>query len=326
MKKSVLITNRIPEAAYRLLKKSFSVTWSKRQLSERELAAKIPPFHGLLSTLADPITQEVLSAAAHLECVANYAVGFNNIDLGQAKQKGIWVTNTPDVLTEATADIAWALILSCARRVPEGEKNIRTNAFKGWDALFLRGMDLAGKTLGLYGFGRIGQAVARRGRGWNMKILYHQRHRENPRIEKRLGAKFVPFESLLRQSDILSLHAPLTPETRHRFGRKEFEKMGPNSIFINTARGGLHNERELVQALKRGPLFSAGLDVYEFEPKIDPALLKLPNCTLLPHLGSATYETRNRMALLAAENIQAVLMGKAPKTPVFNLKKRHSKA
>jgi len=321
LRKAVLITNRIPDSAYRLLRQKFSVTWSKRQLTERELISRISPYHAILTTLADPITSKVLTAASNLECVANYAVGHNNIDLVTAKKKGVWVTNTPEVLTEATADIAWALILSCARRLPEGEKTIRTKAFKGWDPLFLRGLELNRKTLGIYGFGRIGQAVARRGKGWNMSILYHQRHRANPRIERSLDARFVPFESLLGRSDILSLHAPLTPETKHRFGRREFAKMRRNSIFINTARGGLHDERELVRALKRGPLFSAGLDVYEFEPKINPSLLSRPNCTLLPHLGSATVETRDRMARLAAENIKSVLLGRSPKTPVFKLKK-----
>ncbi len=162
-------------------------------------------------------------------------MGFNNIDLVTAKSLGIQVTNTPDVLTEATADIAWALILACARRVPEGERLVRTTGFKGWNALFLLGQDLAGKTLGIYGFGRIGKAVAMRGKGWNMPVLYHQRHRESPTVEKRYNAKYVSFETLLKRSDILSVNLPLTPETKHRFTSKEFKQMKSKAIFINAS-------------------------------------------------------------------------------------------
>jgi len=317
VKKRVFISNLIPAAAYQKLSKRFQVTWNKHQLSEKQWHARIGPYHAVLTTLADPITAKVLNAAPHLKCVANFAVGFNNIDLVTAKANGICVTNTPDVLTEATADLAWALILSCARRLPEGEKFVRTTGFKGWGALFLLGQDMAEKTLGVYGLGRIGKAVAQRGKGWNMSILYHQRHRESLSVEKRYNAKYVSFETLLRQSDILSVNSPLTHETRHRFTSKEFKQMKPNAIFINASRGAIHCEADLVTALKNKTIASAGLDVYEFEPKINKGLLKLPNCTLLPHLGSATLETRTKMALLAAENIKLVLSGRRPKTSVF---------
>jgi len=251
-----------------------------------------------------------------LECVANYAVGYNNIDVKAAGEKGIWVTNTPEILTDATADIVWALILSCARRIPEGEKMVRSGKFKGWQALMLLGVNLMGKTLGIYGFGRIGKAVAWRGRGWNMKVLYHQRHRESPKIERRYNARYVSFERLLRDSDILSVNAPVTPETRDRFGLKEFQKMKRTGIFVNAARGSIHREKDLAMALREGLIFSAGLDVYEKEPKVDPTLIRLKNCTLLPHLGSGTIETRDKMALLAAQNIELVLEGQSPLTPV----------
>src|SRR5665213_370531 len=317
MKKRVFISNLIPAAAYQKLSKRFQVTWNKHQLTEKQLIILITPYDAILTTLADPITAKVLNAAPNLKCVANFAVGYNNIDLVAAKARGVCVTNTPDVLTEATADLVWALILSCARRLPEGEKFVRTTGFKGWGALFLLGQDLAGKTLGIYGFGRIGKAVAQLGRGWAMPILYHQRHRENPAVEKRYNAKFVPFETLLRQSDILSVNSPLTPETRHRFTLKEFRKMKPNSIFVNASRGPINSEADLVKALQTKTIASAGLDVYEFEPMINKALLKLPNCTLSPHLGSATLETRTKMALLAAENIELILLGRRPKTPVL---------
>lgn len=319
MPKRILITNELPDAAYRFLRRKYDVTWNKRPLNERELAARVKPFHALLTTLSDPITEKVLSAAPLLQCVSNYAVGYNNIDLKAARARGVWVANTPDVLTEATADIAWALLLACARRVPEGERMVRAGKFKGWHPLMLLGVDLTGKTLGIYGFGRIGKAVAWRGRGWNMKVLYHQRHREKPSLERKYNARYVPFETLLRQSDFLSLNAPLTPETRHRFTLREFKKMKPTAVLVNTARGALLKERDLALALRKGIIHSAGLDVYEFEPEVEPTLLSLPNCTLLPHLGSGTVETRNTMALLAAENIDRVLSGRNPKTPVFSL-------
>ena len=319
MKKRILITNDLPDAAYLSLRRKYQVTWNKSQLTESQLVLRVKPYHALLTTLADPITENVLSSAPNLRCVANYAVGFNNIDLKSAKKRNIWVTNTPDVLTEATADIAWALLLACARRLGEGEKLVRMGGFKGWHARMLLGVDLVGKTLGIYGFGRIGKAMARRGRGWNMKILYHQRHRESPRTEKRFNARYVSFEGLLRNSDFLSVHSPLTAETRHRFTLKEFKKMRPTAIFINTGRGPVHDEKDLAQALGKGILYSAGLDVYEREPKIERGLLRLSNCVLLPHLGSATVQTRDTMALLAAENIHQVLSGRQPRTPVFKL-------
>lgn len=319
MKKRVLITNELPDAAYLFLRRKYMVTWNKRQLTEPQLNAMAKPFDALLTTLADPVTKKVLSSASQLKCVANFAVGFNNIDLKVAKSRGIWVTNTPEVLTEATADIAWALLLACARRVPEGDRMIRAGRFKGAHPLTLLGVDLSGKTLGIYGFGRIGKAVARRGRGWNMKVVYHQRHRESQAVERELNAKYVPFDALLRQSDFLSVNSPLTPETKQRFTRKEFRKMKRTAIFINTGRGAIHREKDLAEALQKGWIYSAGLDVYEREPGIDKGLLRLPNCTLLPHIGSATVETRTAMALLAATNIDRVLSGRPPKTPVFTL-------
>ena len=318
MKKRVLITNSIPPVAYQTLRSKYSVTWNKSQLTESQLQKVVKPYHALLTTLADPITSRVLEAGSNLQCVANYAVGFNNIDIQAAKTKGVWVTNTPDVLTEATADIAWALLLACARRLPEGERMVRTGKFKGWHPLMLLGLDLKGKTLGLYGFGRIGQAVARRGRGWDLQVLYHQRHRVSRKLERELNARFVPFDELNNKSDFISVHTPLTSETRYRFRAKEFKRMKRSCIFINTARGLIHREKDLVTALKGHWIHSAGLDVYEAEPKVNSALLGLPNCTLLPHLGSATFETRNKMALLTAQNIDRVLSGIKPRTPVFN--------
>jgi glyoxylate reductase len=318
LKKRVLITNQIPPVAFHFLSRYYTVTWNRKPVNESRLASIVKPFHALLTTLADPVSKKVLEAAPELKCVANYAVGFNNIDLETAKKRRIWVTNTPEVLTEATADIVWALLLACARRVPEGERLVRKGKFKGWHPLMLLGLDLSGKTLGLYGFGSIGQAVARRGSGWNMKIIYHQRHRIPVASENSLNAEYVSFENLLKHSDILSVNAPLTPQTHHRFTSREFGKMKRTAVFINTARGPIHDEAALVKALKKGIINSAGLDVYEYEPLINSTLLHLDNCTLLPHLGSGTVETRNKMATLAAQNIHLVLSGHKPHTPVFS--------
>jgi glyoxylate reductase len=320
LKNRVLITNEMPKIAYLLLSRKYSVTWNKSQLTEKQIISKAKSFQAFLTTLADPITKKVFSAAPKLKVVANCAVGFNNIDLKAAEANGVWVTNTPDVLTEATADIVWALLLSCARRVPEGERMVRTGKFKGAHPLMLLGVDLFGKTLGIFGFGRIGKAVARRGRGWNIKILYHQRHREARSVERHYNAKYVNFETLLKSSDFLSVNSPLTSETKGCFTAKEFCKMKRTAVFINTGRGAIHREKDLAMALEKRWIFSAGLDVYEREPRIEKKLLKLKNCTLLPHIGSATVETRNAMARLAVENIDRVLSNKTPKTPVFLLK------
>lgn len=319
MKKRVLITYELPDIAFRFLSRKYNVTWNKRQLTESQLVSKVKPFQALLTTLADPITERVLSAGPWLKCVANCAVGYNNIDLRAACARGVWVTNTPEVLTEATADTAWALLLSCARRIPEGDRMVRAGKFKGAHPLMLLGVDLHEKTLGIFGFGRIGKAVARRGRGWNMRVIYHQRHRESPAMERRYDARYVSFEALLKYSDFLSVNSPLTPETKGRFTAREFRKMKPTAIFINTGRGAIHREKDLVAALQRGWIYSAGLDVYENEPRVEKRLLKMENCTLLPHIGSATLETRNAMALLAAQNIDRVLSGRSPATPVASL-------
>jgi len=316
MKPTVLITYEIPQVAYAFLRRRYSVTWNKKKLTEDQLTRKIGPYQGLLTTLADPLTSRVLRAGRALKVVANFAVGFNNIDLAAARELGIRVTNTPEVLTDATADLTWALLLSCARRIPEGERLVRSGKFKGTHPLMLLGLDLRGKTLGIYGCGRIGQAVARRSRGWDMKVIYHNRRRLDPRLERPLGARFVPFDRLVQESDFLVVTAPLTPETRGRFTYRDFKRMKPTAVFINTGRGPIHIEKDLARALGEGIPFYAGLDVYEKEPQVDPRLLRSDRVTLLPHIGSATVQTRDTMALLAARNIDLVLNGKEPLTPV----------
>lgn len=316
MKKSVLITHDLPEVAPRILRRRFRVVWNKHPLSGAALMRRIRPHHGLVCALADPVTAQGIRAGKRLEGIAVNAAGVNHIALEEARRRGIPVSNTPDVLTDATADLAFALILAALRRIPEGEALVRSGRFRGWGAKLLLGRELKGKTLGLYGFGRIGRAVAERAKGWHLKVLYHGRRRLPRSEERRLGVRYASFPRLLAESDVLSVHAPLTPRTRHRFTRREFARMKPTAVFVNTGRGPIHRERDLAWALRTGRLLAAGLDVYEFEPHVDPGLRRLPNCVLLPHVGSATWEAREAMARLATENLVRMLSGKPPLTPV----------
>jgi glyoxylate reductase len=258
------------------------------------------------------ISQNIIDAAPKLRVVSNIAVGYDNIDVEACNRRHILVTNTPDVLTEATADIAFALILAVARRVAEGDRYVRSGQWTRWQWGCLWGTEMHGKTLGLYGFGRIAQATARRGRGFSMRIVYYARNRVSASTEKDLGAELVDRETLLRESDFLSLHVPLTSETRHAIAAQELALMKPSAFLINTARGPIVDEEALVQALQAARLAGAGLDVFENEPRVHPALLAMDNVTLLPHVGSATAETRMRMAMLAAKNMLAALRGKRP--------------
>jgi glyoxylate reductase len=270
----------------------------------------------LLCLLTDRVDAALLDRAPRLRIVANAVVGYEHVDVRACAARGIVVTNTPDVLTEATADLAWALILATVRRLPQAERSLRAGEFHGWGFWDYLGGDLAGATLGIYGMGRIGRAVARRAASFGMRVAYHSRARLPADEEARLGAEPVSFDDLLARSDVLTLHAPLTAETRHAIGREALGRMRPGSFLVNTARGALVDEAALVEALRNGPLAGAGLDVYEREPEITPGLLDLPNVVLLPHVGSATRGTRTRMAMLAARNVHAVLGGRPPLTPV----------
>jgi glyoxylate reductase len=258
------------------------------------------------------VSREAIEGATKLRVVANIGAGYDNIDVEACTRRRILVTNTPDVLTESTADLAFALTLAVARRVVEGDHFVRHENWPHWQWNFMWGSEMNGKTLGLYGFGRIGQAMARRGRGFSMRILYHSRNRAPAKVEKELAAQWVDRETLMRESDFLSLHVPLTPETRHSVGRREFLLMKPTAYVINTARGPVMDEEALVQTLQAGKLAGAGLDVYEQEPKVHPALIAMKNVVLLPHIGSATADTRLHMALLASVNLLAALDGKRP--------------
>ena len=258
------------------------------------------------------ISKEIIDAAPRLRVVSNIAVGYDNIDVEACNRRHILVTNTAGVLTEATADLAFALLLAAGRRIAEGDRYVRDGHWKQWQWNCLWGTEMHGKTLGLYGFGRIAQATARRGRGFSMRILYYARHRVPASIEKEFSAEFVDRETLLRQSDFLSLHVPLTPETHHAIGAPELALMKPGAFIINAARGPIVDEEALVQALQTGRLAGAGLDVFENEPQVHPALLAMDNVTLSPHVGSATAETRLRMATLASKNLLAALRGERP--------------
>jgi glyoxylate reductase len=311
----VLVTRRIPEAGLQCLLDAgveFDVFADDRSPSREEFLRIIPGRSGILSLLHDRIDAEALDAAGtQLRCVSNFAVGFNNIDVVEATRRGVFVTNTPGVLTEATADLAWTLIMAAARRVCEGDRMVRAGDFPGWEPMMLLGQDLAGKTLGIVGAGRIGSAVARRSRGWEMRVLYTDSS-ANEDLERDLGAERVDLGTLCAESDVISVHCPLTDETHHLFGAEQFARMRSTAVFVNTARGPIHDEAALAEALREGVIAAAGLDVFEREPAIDPFLMELDNAVLLPHIGSATGPTRDRMAIMTAENLIAALRGERP--------------
>lgn len=284
-------------------------------LSGSKLADFVGDAEALICLLADQVSAVLFSRAKNLKVVAVYAVGVNNVDLQAAFEAGVWVTNTPDVLTDATADLTMALLLAVTRRVVEGDRLVREGRFTGWSPDLLLGTSFQGKLLGVVGFGRIGQAVARRAQAFGMRVAYNSR-RPHPEGEVP-NAVFVPsLDELLAVADIVSLHCPLTAETHHLFSRERLFRMKRGAFLINAARGEVVDEEALVEALASGHLAGAGLDVYEHEPRVHPGLLRLPNVVLLPHLGSATRETREAMAQLVVDNVRAVLGGKPPLTPV----------
>lgn len=275
------------------------------------LKEKVKDVDGLVVLLTDKIDSEILDNAPKLKIVANYAVGYDNIDVAECTRRGIVVTNTPDVLTDATAELAWALVFAVARRVVEAHKFVERRLWKGWSPTLFLGLELKGKTLGVVGAGRIGQAFALKSLGFGMKVVYYSR-RQNEVLEKEVSAKRVELDELLKVSDIISLHLPLTPETYHLIGEREFNMMKPNAIFINTARGKIVDEKALIKALKEKRIYGAGLDVFEFEPQVSEELFELDNVVMLPHIGSATVEARTRMAELVIENLKAFFSGRVP--------------
>ncbi|MFA6075244.1 MAG: D-glycerate dehydrogenase [Negativicutes bacterium] len=317
--KKVYITRSMPEIAEQLLKAAgFTVkTFEQDRVIDKQiLLREVTDADAVISMLSDKIDSDVINAATRCKIFANYAVGYNNIDVTVARERGIYVTNTPGVLTDATADLTWALLLDCARRVTEGDKLTRLGEFTGWAPLFMRGVQVTGKTLGLIGAGRIALAVAERARGFDMKIIYYARSNKT-NFEQVTGATRVDLITLLKQSDFISLHIPLTPDTHYLINEHEIRMMKPTAVLINTARGPVVNEAALITALKNNRIFAAGLDVYEHEPELTQGLAELDNVVLAPHVGSATFETRDAMAKLVVENVVAALNGEVPQNLVW---------
>lgn len=314
----VFITRSLPGNVEKTLRENGHsvVTFKKdRPITKKELINYARNADAVISLLTDKIDSEIIENLKKCKIIANYAAGYNNIDINYAKQKNIIVTNTPDILTNATADIALTLALTCSRRVIDGHDFVKKKKFKGWAPKLLLGLDICGKTIGIIGAGRIGQAVAKRFKAFDTKIIYYNRSRKSD-FEKKIGAKKVTLKKLMSDSDIITIQIPSTNETYHLLDKEHLSFLKPNAILINIARGEVVDEKYLIQLLKKGKIHSAGFDVYENEPNIDPELLKLPNVVLLPHLGSATIETRTKMALLCAENVLRVLKGQSAKTPV----------
>ncbi len=318
MKPIVTITNMFPELA--LEKLAAHCDLRTNQMGNTPTAEDLKKYASesvaIVTYLSDKIDRNIIDCGKKLKLIANYGAGFNNIDVDYAEKKGLWVTNTPGVLHETTADLTWAMILAAARRIVPAERFTRENRFKGWQAKMYLGGDVYGKTLGIIGCGEIGSAVARRALGFNMKVLYYNRSRLPIEKEGTLNATYTPLEELLRQSDFVTVHVPLTGQTQHMVGREQFLIMKPTAYFIHTARGKVVDDRALVEALKEGGIAGAALDVYENEPALTEGMTELENLILLPHIGSASYETRNRMAGLVVDNVIDVLNGKTPRCRV----------
>jgi glyoxylate reductase len=318
MPKSVFISNVLPAEAVALIPREITVEFndSDQPLAKSELIRRLKGKDALICHIISAIDDEVLAAAPELKVVSNVAVGFNNIDVAAARKRGIVVTNTPDVLTETTADFAWALLMAAARRVIEADHFARSGEWTRWQWDLLWGNDVFGKTLGILGFGRIGRAVARRALGFGMRVLYHDTVRAEAAAERELKATYTEPEALLRESDFVSLHTLLIPETRHLINERTLRLMKKTAILVNAARGPIVDEAALAKALAEGWIAGAGLDVFEEEPKIHPGLLSLKNVVLAPHIASASLDTRLAMATLAVRNCLAVLDGKPAITPV----------
>jgi len=312
-KQKIYITRRIPQPGIDYLSERFEVEVNPedRVLRREELLEAVKSADGILCLLTDKIDAEFFDAAQHLKGVANYAVGYDNIDVPEASRRGIPVSNTPGVLTDATAEMAWALLFSVARRVVESDGLMRSGSWGGWGPLQFIGGDVSGKTLGIVGTGRIGTAMALKSQGFNMKVIYTD-IADNPVLDEKCNARRVDFDTLLTESDFISIHVPLMESTRHLFNTDTFKKMKPSAYLINTSRGPVVNEAELVEALKKGAIAGAGLDVYENEPKMAPGLAECVNTVLTPHTASATEEARTNMALKAARNLASMLEGVTP--------------
>jgi glyoxylate reductase len=318
-KPRVYIARKIPEEAIKIVQNTAEVRhWDREDIPVPRdiLLREVPRLDGLLSLLTDRVDDELMASAPDLKVVSNLAVGFDNIDVPAATRRKIVITNTPDVLTETVADFAFCLLLAAGRRLVEGDAYARTGKWKTWALMLLAGQDLYGATLGLVGLGRIGSAVARRAKGFEMRVIYYDPYRRED-IEKQLGIEYREMNEVLREADFISVHVPLMESTRHLISRDQFRLMKKTAVFVNTSRGPVVDQRALAEALQARQIFAAGIDVFEKEPvPDDEPLLKLDNVVVAPHIASASVPTRVRMATLAAENLVAVLQGKRPPNPV----------
>ncbi|OCA88683.1 hydroxyacid dehydrogenase [Bacillus sp. FJAT-27225] len=309
----ILVAGEIPKIGLELLEDHEVEIFPVEELiSEAELKDRIKDKDALLSLLSTPVSKEIIDQAPNLKIIANYGAGFNNIDFEYAASKGIPVTNTPIASTASTAELTFALVLAAARRIAEGDEVCRTVGFNGWAPLYFRGREVSGKTIGIIGFGQIGQAVAKRARGFDMRVLYSDIRQQSPEVEEALGATYVSFEELLASSDFITLNCAYNPSMKHMFSTKQFEMMKPTAYLINCARGPIVEEASLIKALEEKVIEGAALDVFEFEPEIGEGLKKLKNVVLTPHIGNATFEARDSMAEMAAGNIKKVLNDEAP--------------
>jgi len=318
MKFKVLVTREVFDETLEFLAQHVEVESNQQDaaLAPDVLAQKLADRDGVMCTLTDRVDAALIGRCPRLKAVANIAVGYNNIDLAACTARGVMATNTPGVLDDSTADLAWALVLGAARRLTELERRVRGGEWKGWKLKQWLGVDVHHATLGIFGMGRIGQTIARRAAGFEMKVLYHNRKRIAPEIEQKLNARYVTKEELLKQSDFVVLQVPYSPETHHMIGPAEIRLMKPTAILVNSTRGGVVDDVALIAALKQGVIRAAGLDVFENEPNVNPALLDAPNLVLTPHIASAGEATRDAMGILAIDNAAAVLAGKPPLTPV----------
>lgn len=316
--KRVLVTKDILDSGIEMLQEKYEVVVRRTSeaMTRKEMLEEFPKYDGIITMLSDQIDKEILEAAPRVKVYANYAVGYNNFDVESGKKKGVAMTNTPDVLSDSTAETAWALLFAASRRIVEADRFVRDGKWDDFSLKLLLGQDVHGKTLGIIGAGRIGERFAEKARGYHMRILYHNRTRRLD-FEKRANATYVELDELYAESDFISLHCPLTEETRHLLDADAFKKMKFSAVVVNTSRGPVIDEEALVEALRDNEIWGAGLDVFEDEPNVHPALLKMDNVVLLPHIGSATTETREKMSQMAARNIIEVLEGREPINSVY---------
>nr|WP_263324460.1 NAD(P)-dependent oxidoreductase [Neobacillus sp. Marseille-Q6967] len=315
---NIFISGEIPEIGYEILSEhQLTVYTGKNLITENELMEQVRNADALLCPLSTKVTKKVIEAAPQLQVIANFGAGFDNIDINVAKEKGILVTNTPDVSTDATAELALGLMLALFRRIPEGDTLCRTTGFNGWAPLFFLGRELTNKKLGIIGFGKIGQAVAQRAKAFGMEIYYTGRSKKPAIIEEKYDATFMEFDDLLQSCDVITVHTSYNEETHHLFTKETFAHMRKDAFFLNLSRGAVVKEEDLAKALQSEEIAGAALDVFEFEPHITEELKQLKNLVITPHIGNATIETRNEMAKLSAKNVLNVLKYNKPVTPVY---------